>query len=81
VAGSGSASSVPAAQRKGEPNGVSVPARARRRDARRPADAAARPDWKAGDAIYFGRKTVRVVAVKDEDADQAPSLVVRDTAE
>jgi hypothetical protein len=42
---------------------------------------AARPDWKAGDSIYFGRKTLRVLDVRDPDADRAPILVVRDTAE
>jgi hypothetical protein len=39
------------------------------------------PNWKAGDSIYVGRKTLRVVAVRDHDADQPPTLVVRDTAE
>jgi hypothetical protein len=42
---------------------------------------AARPDWKAGDSIYFGRKTLLVVEVRDQDADQAPMSIVRDTAE
>jgi hypothetical protein len=42
---------------------------------------ASRPDWKAGDAIYFGRKTLRVVDVRDPDTDRAPILVVRDAAE
>jgi hypothetical protein len=42
---------------------------------------AARPDWKAGDSMYFGRKTLGVVAVRDEDAAQPPTLVVRDRAE
>jgi hypothetical protein len=42
---------------------------------------AARPDWKAGDSIYFGRKTLRPVDVRDPDADRAGILVVRDAAE
>jgi hypothetical protein len=42
---------------------------------------AARPDWKAGDSIYFGRKTLRVVEVRDPDADRPPTLIVLDTAE
>jgi hypothetical protein len=39
------------------------------------------PNWQAGDAIPLGRKTLRVVAVRDEDADQAPLLVVEDCPE
>ena len=42
---------------------------------------AARPDWTAGDSIYFGRKTLRVVDVKDPDGDRPPVLVVRDAHE
>jgi hypothetical protein len=32
--------------------------------------------WHPGDTIPLGRKTLRVVNVRDEDADQAPVLVV-----
>jgi hypothetical protein len=28
------------------------------------------PNWKAGDTIPFGRRMLRVVAVRDDDADQ-----------
>jgi hypothetical protein len=38
------------------------------------------PNWRAGDSIYFGYKTLRVVGVRDDDADQAPVLVVEDMA-
>jgi hypothetical protein len=34
--------------------------------------------WKAGDTIPLGARTLRVVAVRDDDADQAPALVVKD---
>jgi hypothetical protein len=38
------------------------------------------PNWRAGDTIPFGYKTLRVVGVRDDDADQAPVLVVEDVA-
>jgi hypothetical protein len=34
--------------------------------------------WKAGDTIPLGGRTLRVVAVRDDDADQPPALVVED---
>ena len=37
--------------------------------------------WRQGDTIPLGHRTLQVVRVKDDDADQAPSLVVRDTDE
>jgi hypothetical protein len=37
---------------------------------------AAVPNWRPGDAIYLGRRTLRVVAVRDDDADELPVLVV-----
>jgi hypothetical protein len=37
--------------------------------------------WRPGDMIPLGRKTLRVVAIRDDDADQAPSLVVEDWPE
>ena len=37
---------------------------------------AAVPDWPAGSMIYLGTRTLRVVAIRDDDADQAPVLVV-----
>ena len=33
-----------------------------------------------GDTIPLGRRTLRVIAVHDDDADQAPVLVVEDTS-
>ena len=36
------------------------------------------PNWRPGDTIPLGRRTLRVVAVRDDDADQPPRLVVED---
>jgi hypothetical protein len=41
----------------------------------------AAPNWAPGMTIHFGHKTVRVVAVRDDDADQPPVLVVEVVAE
>lgn len=38
------------------------------------------PNWQSGDEIPSGRRTLRVVRVRDEDADQPPVLVVEDVA-
>jgi hypothetical protein len=38
------------------------------------------PNWRAGDTIPLGRRTLRVVGVRDDDADQPPVLVVEDMA-
>jgi hypothetical protein len=32
--------------------------------------------WRPGDPIHLGRRTLQVVRVRDDDADQAPVLVV-----
>ncbi|HLM36466.1 MAG TPA: hypothetical protein VK287_01620 [Gaiellaceae bacterium] len=49
-----------------------------------PADApmldAAVPNWRAGDEIPLGRRSLRVVRLRDDDADQPPVLVVEDVA-
>jgi hypothetical protein len=37
------------------------------------------PTWRRGDTIPLGGKTLRVVDVRDKNADQAPVLVVEDT--
>ena len=37
--------------------------------------------WRRGDMIPLGHRTLRVVDVKDDDADKAPVLVVRDMDE
>jgi hypothetical protein len=34
------------------------------------------PNWRAGDVIPLGGRSLRVVEVRDDDADQAPTLVV-----
>jgi hypothetical protein len=34
------------------------------------------PYWKAGDTIPLGRRMLRVAAVRDDDADQPPVLIV-----
>lgn len=40
------------------------------------------PNWDAGDTIPLGAdRTLRVVAVWDEDAEQPPALVVEDASE
>lgn len=38
------------------------------------------PNWRAGDVIPLPRRSLRVVEVRDDDADQAPTLVVVDVA-
>jgi hypothetical protein len=38
------------------------------------------PNWRAGDVIPLGGRSLRVVEVWDDDADQAPTLVVEDVA-
>ena len=34
--------------------------------------------WRAGDTIPLGTRTLRVVAIRDDDADQPPALVVQE---
>jgi len=36
------------------------------------------PNWRPGDTIPLGRRTLRVVAIRDDDADQPPVLIVED---
>ena len=36
--------------------------------------------WQPGDTIPLGNRALQVVRVRDEDADQAPVLVVEDLA-
>jgi hypothetical protein len=38
------------------------------------------PNWRPGDTIPLGRRTLRVVHVRDDEADQPPVLVVEDVA-
>jgi hypothetical protein len=46
-----------------------------------PTLSAAVPNWRAGDTIHFGHKAMRVVGVRDDEADEPPVLVVEDVAE
>jgi hypothetical protein len=39
------------------------------------------PNWGPGDSIYLGHRELRVVGIRDDDADQPPVLVVEDVAE
>lgn len=39
------------------------------------------PNWRAGDTITVGHRSLRVVDVRDDDADQPPALVVADVIE
>ena len=43
-----------------------------------PTLSAAAPTWSTGDTIHLGRRTLRVVDVRDDDADRPPVLVVED---
>jgi hypothetical protein len=36
------------------------------------------PNWRPGDVIPLGGRSLRVVEVRDDDAEQAPRLVVED---
>jgi hypothetical protein len=45
-----------------------------------PTLSAAVPNWSAGDVIALGGRTLRVVDVRDDDADVPPVLVVEDAA-
>lgn len=46
-----------------------------------PTLSAAVPNWKAGDTIHLRRRTLRVVELRDDEADQPPVLVVQVIAE
>jgi hypothetical protein len=37
------------------------------------------PNWRSGDTIPLGGRTLRVLAVRDDGADQAPVLVAEDS--
>jgi hypothetical protein len=43
-----------------------------------PTLSAAVPNWKAGDQIHLGRRTLRVIGKRDDEADQPPVLIVED---
>jgi hypothetical protein len=44
-----------------------------------PTLSAAVPNWKPGDTIHIGYRTLRVVGRRDVDADQPPVLVVEES--
>jgi hypothetical protein len=35
-------------------------------------------NWKPGDSIYLGRRTLRVVGIRDDDSDRPPVLIVEE---
>ena len=45
-----------------------------------PTLSAAVPNWKAGDTIHLGHRTLRVVGKRDEDADRPPVLIVEEAS-
>jgi hypothetical protein len=48
------------------------------RPAELPTFVTAVPNWRAGDTIPLGHRTLRVLRLRDDDADQPPVLVVED---
>lgn len=66
----------PSPETGGDPNGLRLQARARgRQPADPPTFRTAVPNWRPGDTIPLGRgKALRVVAVRDTDADQPPHV-------
>jgi hypothetical protein len=74
----------PSRQRKGEPNGRDPWSTSRGRTGGTPAEPSSFrspvPHWTLGETIHFGHRTVRVVGVRDDDADQPPVLVGEDVA-
>jgi hypothetical protein len=41
---------------------------------------AAVPNWRPGDTIHLGRRTLRVIGRRDDDADRPPVLVVEEAS-
>jgi hypothetical protein len=39
------------------------------------------PSWRAGDVIPLPHRSLRVVEVRDDDADRMPTLIVEDVAD
>jgi hypothetical protein len=39
------------------------------------------PNWPVGSQMYFRGRTLRVIGRRDDDADQAPVLIVEDVAD
>jgi hypothetical protein len=38
------------------------------------------PNWRSGDTIQLGHRTLRVVGIRDDDADQPPVLIVEEAS-
>jgi hypothetical protein len=38
------------------------------------------PNWSPGDSIYLGHRTLRVVGMRDDDADQPSVLIVEEAS-
>lgn len=38
------------------------------------------PNWRAGDTIPLGGRTLKVVRIRDDDADQPPVLIVEEAS-
>jgi hypothetical protein len=38
------------------------------------------PKWEPGDTIPLGKRTLRVIGVRDGDVDETPGLIVEDMA-
>jgi hypothetical protein len=36
------------------------------------------PNWEVGHTIHVGRRTLRVIGKRDDDADQPPVLIVEE---
>jgi uncharacterized protein with von Willebrand factor type A (vWA) domain len=72
----------PSGPKKEETDGFSVQAgdHGRRAGRAAPTLTGALPTWRSGDTIPLGKRTFRVLRVRDDDADQPPVLVVEDMA-
>ncbi len=71
----------PSGPKEGAPDGIRTYFRAST-GGRPPADPptfqTVAPLWRPGDTIPLGRRTLRVIDVRDVDADETPVLVVED---
>jgi len=38
------------------------------------------PSWRAGDVIPLGKRSLRVIGLRDDDADQPPVLIVEEAS-
>jgi hypothetical protein len=71
----------PSGSKEGRTDGVSVQAGNGGGRPRRAAHADERSsNWRSGNTIPLGQRTLRVLVVRDDDADQPPVLVVEDPA-